>query len=49
VRIIGRGGYQFLADPSSYMVCAKTVCATVAVPTGIVESSAVIGPCKFGD
>jgi hypothetical protein len=36
-----RGGYQFLADPSSYMLCAKTVCATVTVPTGIVESSAV--------
>lgn len=36
-----RGGYQFLANPSSYMLCAKTVCATVTVPTGIVESSAV--------
>ena len=36
-----RGGYQFVADPSSYMVCAKTVCTTVTVPTGIVEYSAV--------
>jgi hypothetical protein len=36
-----RGGYQFVATPASYMLCAKTVCTTVAVPTGIVESSAV--------
>ncbi len=36
-----RGGYQFLADPSSYILCAKTVCTTVVVPTGIVESSGV--------
>jgi len=36
-----RGGYEFPADPSSYMLCAKTVCTTVTVPTGIVESSAV--------
>ncbi|HEY2903319.1 MAG TPA: hypothetical protein VGL59_22235 [Polyangia bacterium] len=35
-----RGGYQFLANPSDYFVCAKTVCATVTVPTGIVELSA---------
>jgi hypothetical protein len=35
-----RGGYQFRADPSDYFVCAKTVCATVTVPTGIVELSA---------
>ena len=36
-----RGGYQFNATPGTYMVCAKTVCATVTVPTGIVELSAV--------
>jgi len=36
-----RGGYQYNVTPSSYMLCAKTVCTTVAVPTGIVESSAV--------
>jgi|SRR5450432_1158437 len=36
-----RGGYQFMATPGTYMVCAKTVCATVTVPTGIVELSAV--------
>jgi hypothetical protein len=36
-----RGGYQFNADAGSYMVCAKTVCTTVDVPTGIVEESAV--------
>ena len=37
-----RGGYQFnlLASPA-YMLCAKTVCTTIAVPTGIVEVSAV--------
>jgi hypothetical protein len=36
-----RGGYQFMALAGTYMVCAKTVCATVTVPTGIVELSAV--------
>jgi hypothetical protein len=36
-----RGGYQFTALPGSYLLCAKTVCTTVTVPTGIVESSAV--------
>jgi hypothetical protein len=36
-----RGGYQFKVDPSSYILCAKTVCATVTVPTGLVELSAV--------
>ncbi len=36
-----RGGYQFDVDPSTYILCAKTVCGTVAVPTGIVEFSAV--------
>ena len=37
----GRAGYQFGATPSMYMVCAKTVCATVTVPTGVVELSAI--------
>jgi hypothetical protein len=36
-----RGGYQFMALAGTYMVCAKTVCATVTVPTGLVELSAV--------
>jgi hypothetical protein len=36
-----RGGYELVASPSSYILCAKTVCTTVVVPTGIVESSAV--------
>jgi hypothetical protein len=36
-----RGGYQYNVTPSSYILCAKTVCTTVVVPTGIVESSAV--------
>ncbi|HEY4395017.1 MAG TPA: hypothetical protein VGP64_13190 [Polyangia bacterium] len=36
-----RGGYQFNADPGTYQVCAKTVCATVTVPTGVVEQSGV--------
>ncbi len=37
-----RGGYQFNLNPSSaYMLCAKTVCTTIAVPMGIVEVSAV--------
>jgi hypothetical protein len=36
-----RGGYQFVALPGTYMLCAKTVCATVVVPTGIVGLSAV--------
>jgi hypothetical protein len=35
-----RGGYQFNLDPSMYMLCAKTVCATITVPTGLVEYSA---------
>jgi hypothetical protein len=39
-----RGGYQFNALPGTYMVCAKTVCGTVTVPTGIVELSAVDAP-----
>jgi hypothetical protein len=36
-----RGGYQFIALAGTYMLCAKTVCTTVTVPTGIVEVSAV--------
>ncbi len=36
-----RGGYQFHFDPSTYFVCAKTMCTTVTIPTGIVEQSAV--------
>jgi hypothetical protein len=36
-----RGGYQFNMNPSTYIVCAKTVCTQVAVPTGLVELSAV--------
>ena len=36
-----RGGYQFMCSASTYILCAKTVCTTVVVPTGIVESSAV--------
>jgi hypothetical protein len=36
-----RGGYQLNVDPSTYILCAKTVCATVTVPTGLVELSAV--------
>ena len=36
-----RGGYQFNVNPSTYYLCAKTVCAQVIVPTGVVEFSAV--------
>jgi uncharacterized membrane protein len=35
-----RGGYQFNMDPGSYVLCAKSVCTTVTVPTGLVELSA---------
>ena len=35
-----RGGYQFNMNPSTYIVCAKSVCDMVTVPTGIVEFSA---------
>ena len=35
-----RGGYQFNMNPAPYILCAKTVCGTVTVPTGIVEFSA---------
>ena len=36
-----RGGYELGVSPSTYILCAKTVCATVTVPAGLVESSAV--------
>jgi hypothetical protein len=36
-----RGGYQLNVTPSTYILCAKSVCATVTVPTGIVELSAL--------
>jgi hypothetical protein len=36
-----RGGYEFNVTPSTYILCAKSVCGTVTVPTGIVEFSAV--------
>jgi len=36
-----RGGYQIAVDGSTYILCAKTVCAPVTVPTGLVELSAV--------
>jgi hypothetical protein len=39
-----RGGYQFHVLPATYALCAKSVCATVAVPTGLVESSAIDAP-----
>jgi hypothetical protein len=39
-----RGGYQFNATPGTYLLCAKTtVCTTITIPTGLVESSAVDG------
>ena len=36
-----RGGYQFSVSPATYILCSKTVCSPVTVPTGIVELSAV--------
>jgi hypothetical protein len=36
-----RGGYQYNVDPSTYNLCAKDVCATVTVPAGLVELSAM--------
>jgi hypothetical protein len=36
-----RGGYEFNVTPSTYILCAKSVCGTVMVPTGLVEFSAV--------
>ncbi len=38
-----RGGYQFNLLPAMYLLCAKTVCTLVTVPTGLVELSAVDG------
>jgi hypothetical protein len=35
-----RAGYQLNVDPSTYSLCAKSVCATVTVPAGLVELSA---------
>jgi len=43
----GRGGYQLDVDPSTYILCAKTVCATVTVPTGLVELSGVDAGSSF--
>lgn len=34
-----RGGYQFKANPSTYILCAKSACTMVIVPTGVVEQS----------
>lgn len=42
-----RGGYQVGVDPSTYILCAKTVCATVTVPTGLVELSGVDATSSF--
>jgi hypothetical protein len=42
-----RGGYEFNVTPSTYILCAKTVCATVTVPTGLVELSAVDATSSF--
>ena len=36
-----RGGYELDVSPSTYILCAKSVCGTVTVPTGLVEFSAV--------
>ena len=36
-----RGGYQLDVSASTYILCAKSVCGTVTVPTGLVEFSAV--------
>ena len=32
-----RGGYQLDVSASTYILCAKSVCGTVTVPTGLVE------------
>jgi hypothetical protein len=42
-----RGGYQLGVDPSTYILCAKTVCTTVTVPTGLVELSGVDATSSF--
>jgi hypothetical protein len=39
--VTNRGGYELSVDPSTYILCAKTVCAPVTVPMGLVEFSAV--------
>jgi hypothetical protein len=36
-----RAGYQLNVDPSTYNLCAKTVCTLVTVPAGLVELSAL--------
>jgi hypothetical protein len=43
-RMTNRAGYQISVDPSTYILCAKTVCTTVTIPTGLVEVSAVDAP-----
>jgi hypothetical protein len=40
-RQTNRAGYQIDLNPSTYSLCAKTVCVQVTVPTGLVELSAV--------
>jgi len=42
-----RGGYQYKVDPSTYMLCVTGVCATVTVPTGLVELSGVQSGSSF--
>ena len=42
-----RGGYELDVSPSTYILCAKTVCATVTVPTGLVELSGVDATSSF--
>jgi hypothetical protein len=42
-----RGGYELGVSPSTYILCAKTVCATVVVPTGLVELSGVDANSSF--
>jgi hypothetical protein len=39
-----RGGYQFNVTPAPYILCVKSVCVTVMVPTGVVELSAIDAP-----
>lgn len=40
-RTTTRGGYQVNLLPAPYILCSKTVCVTVTVPTGLVEQSAI--------
>jgi hypothetical protein len=42
-----RGGYQLSVDPSTYILCAKSVCATLTVPTGLVELTGVDAGSSF--